>query len=274
MPTIQENKAFWDGLYNWKEGGDEWSQAWGSPRTQWFGTILPRIHSFIPTKVILEIACGYGRWTHYLKDLCDHLIAVDISEECIQACKNRFADDKSVSFHVNDGKSLDMAADQSVDFVFSMDSLVHVDDTVIEAYIKEINRILTRDGAAFLHHSNLGEYSSLLNITKKAGIQGLLMRIGVLEKTYHWRDMDVSAKKVEMLAEKYGMQCISQEAINWGTKSTLLDCFTIIARKDSSLFRENRVLLNPSFGSEIRRISRLYHFKQRETSWAGNENHA
>jgi ubiquinone/menaquinone biosynthesis C-methylase UbiE len=264
MPTIQENKAFWDGLYKWQKGGDEWSQAWGSPRTQWYGSIFPRIQAFLPAKTILEIACGYGRWTHFLKDLSTRLIAVDISEECIQACKKRFARDDDVSFYINNGKSLDMATDNSVDFVFSMDSLVHADDIVLKAYIEEISRILTKDGVAFLHHSNLGEYASRLNTVQKMKMQPLLTRLGFMEKNYHWRDLNVTAQKISMFADMSGLQCISQELINWGTKRTLLDCLSTITRKDSIFVRENRVLRNPLFGDEIKRISRLYSFKQKE----------
>ena len=68
MPTIERNKELWDGLYHWSEMGDEWSKQWGCPYMQWYGMLLPRIHSFLPAKTILEIAPGYGRWTQFLKD--------------------------------------------------------------------------------------------------------------------------------------------------------------------------------------------------------------
>ena len=32
--------------------------------SQWFGLIFPRIHAFLPTGTILEIAPGFGRWTN------------------------------------------------------------------------------------------------------------------------------------------------------------------------------------------------------------------
>ena len=40
----------------------------GRADAQWYGSLLPRIHRFLPTGQVLEIACGYGRWTQYLKD--------------------------------------------------------------------------------------------------------------------------------------------------------------------------------------------------------------
>ncbi|PYI69174.1 MAG: hypothetical protein DMF07_00370 [Verrucomicrobia bacterium] len=82
--------------YDWKEAGEEWSAPWGSSAAQWAGTILPRIRDFLPTGAILEIAPGFGRWTHYLKDYCQDLWIVDRSSECIEACRQRFAADSHV----------------------------------------------------------------------------------------------------------------------------------------------------------------------------------
>src|SRR5438874_933751 len=101
MATIASNKAYWDGKYEWRDGGDEWSRPWGGVRLQWYGTLLPRIHSFVPTGTILEIGCGYGRWTQFLKDLCDRLLVVDLSERCIAACRTRFSAAEHVEYSVN-----------------------------------------------------------------------------------------------------------------------------------------------------------------------------
>src|SRR5438046_7031300 len=76
--------------YDWKEAGEEWSEPWGSSEAQWFGAILPRIRDCLPAETILEIAPGFGRWTHYLKDHCQNLWAIDRVAECIEACRQRF----------------------------------------------------------------------------------------------------------------------------------------------------------------------------------------
>jgi hypothetical protein len=34
----------------------------------------------MPTRCILEIGPGFGHWTHFLKDLCNRLIVVDLSK--------------------------------------------------------------------------------------------------------------------------------------------------------------------------------------------------
>ena len=120
MPSIRENLHTWNIGYNWKNSGDEWSEVWGGPDMQWHGAILPRIHLFLPAKSILEIAPGFGRWTQFLKDHCESLSVLGLSETCIEACKARFHSCSHISYHVNDGKSLDMIQNESIDFVFSL----------------------------------------------------------------------------------------------------------------------------------------------------------
>lgn len=125
---------------------------------QWYGTLLPRIQAFVPAQTILEIAPGYSRWTHFLKDLCSQLILVELSEKCIISCQQRFANESHIRYYINDGKSLSMIEDNSIDFVFSFNSLVHAEAEVISAYISEISRKLSANGVAFIHHSNLESY--------------------------------------------------------------------------------------------------------------------
>ena len=265
MPTLDDNKKTWDGIYDWSKLGDEWSESWGGPIMQWYGTILPRIHHFLPTGNVLEIACGYGRWTHFLKDLCKTLEVLDLSDECIQACRKRFSDSVNIKYHLNDGKSLEMISDASIDFIFTFDSLVHADETVLKAYISQFPRILTEDGAAFIHHSNLAEYYPLYkNIRKIPGLERLLKRLGLLEKSLHGRDFGVSAGIVESFAQAYGLKCISQEVLTWGTKRTHIDCFSILVKSTSSLARTKHFRRNNSFNQEVHNLfelSKLYTIK-------------
>ena len=130
------------------------------PEAQWFGAILPRIHLFIPTGTLLEIAPGHGRWTHYLRKYCERLLVVDLSQKGIEACQKRFAGSPNITYHVNDGVSLSMIADESVDFAFSFDSLVHAEMDVIGSYVAQLAKKLKPNGVGFFHHSNMGSYYS------------------------------------------------------------------------------------------------------------------
>jgi SAM-dependent methyltransferase len=260
MATISDNKRVRDGEYRWADQGDEWSSARGGPSMQWYGTILPRIHNFIPTDCILEIACGYGRWTQFLKDMCHSLAVVDLSEQCIAACRERFSGASHVEYHLNDGESLSMISEASIDFVFSFDSLVHADRHVLESYLSQLPRILRGEGVAFMHHSNLGEYAATYSrIRRIPKLEMVLKRVGIMQKTEFWRDSGVTAGVVEGLAEKHGLKCVRQQILTWDTKRALFDCFSILVKSGSSLARNNRILRNGTFMREAENLRRLSH---------------
>jgi ubiquinone/menaquinone biosynthesis C-methylase UbiE len=262
MPTIEENRSLFGEAYDWPDAGDEWSNYWGGAYMQWYGCILPRISAFVPADTILEIAPGYGRWTAFLKDLCKRLIIVDLSESCINRCRERFADCSHISYFVNDGKSLEMVTDNSVDFIFSFDSLVHVEDAVLKAYVAEFAKKLLPNGAGFLHHSNLGEYirrievqSQLLKVPK---LYNLLERLGVCDNfATQWRARSMTASKMAMFAQEYDLQCVSQELVTWETRFVLVDCLSTLVPRGSKWSRRNRVLKNPGFMLEAKRLSNL-----------------
>ncbi len=263
MGTVEENKKVWDQMYNWHQGGDEWSKAWGGVFMQWYGVLLPRLYCFLPVHTLLEIAPGYGRWSQFLADFCTNLILVDISDTCIKACKERFSKESHISYHVNNGKSLEMIADNSVDFVFSFDSLVHADDDIIEEYVYQISRKLTSNGVALIHHSNLGEYRCQVVFSRIPKLRALLRLLGLIEKKLYWRSSTMTAKKMEQFSEKNALQCISQEFINWGTKYTLIDCISMLVKKDSKWSRKNRILKNRTFMKQagyISNLSKLYNY--------------
>src|SRR5436190_1772119 len=161
----------------------------------WYGALLPRIHRFLPTTTVLEIAPGYGRWTQFLKDHCERLILVDLAENSIAHCRRRFAGSSQIEYHVNDGRSLAMIADESIDFAFSFDSLVHVESDVTEAYLRQLRRKLRPDGVGFIHHSNLGRYRRLAAATRQLPrrLLGPLLARGLAIDLPAWRAESVCA---------------------------------------------------------------------------------
>jgi ubiquinone/menaquinone biosynthesis C-methylase UbiE len=90
VPSLSQNLSVWNDLWDWSQQGDEWSTAWGGVSYQWWTTLFPRIQGLVPAGRILEIAPGFGRWTHFLRDLCDELVIVDIAEAAINYCRDRF----------------------------------------------------------------------------------------------------------------------------------------------------------------------------------------
>src|SRR5262245_47178227 len=237
MSTVEQNIRKWNVSYDWPEGGEEWSSSWGGSEAQWFSAILPRIRTFIPTGTILEIAPGFGRWTNYLRNYCEHLVAVDLAEACIKACQQRFAGESHISYHLNDGKSLKMIPDKSIDFVFSFDSLVHAETDVMQEYLDQLAKKLTANGACFIHHSNIGEYRRIFSWFEKipARLRDFLAAKGYVDSN-EWRAFSMTARVFEGQCNAAGLQCIGQEMVNWGTKR-LIDCFSTITLKSSKWAR-------------------------------------
>lgn len=237
MPELEWNKKYWDGGYDWKGRGEEWSEAWGGSEAQWFGSLYPRIHRFLPAKSILEIAMGYGRWTNYLlPHASDRFIGVDMSQECVNYCSNAFSNAPKAVFYGNDGLSLDCVADNSIDFVFCFDSLVHAEIDVVEHYIQEILGKLTPNGVAFIHHSNWAA-------------------IKPDRKNNHMRAESVSGLLVEKAIARHGGSLLIQEVLTWG-RFEMIDAI--------STFRRHRPqttptrLVNPRFMEEAENLRSVH----------------
>jgi SAM-dependent methyltransferase len=252
--TIRDNLKIWNETWDWSAGGQEWSHGWGGTPALWHALLLPRIHQWLPAGTILEIAPGFGRWTAYLKDVATRLIVVDLAPKCIQACRERFAGEQHIEYHVNDGRSLSMVRDESVDFVFSFDSLVHADADAVEGYVAELGRVLTRDGVAFIHHSDVGGFHPV-----ELRLAELVARwIPFMAKTSprrDWRSLTVSAGLVERLATAAGLQVRSQELLPWHDCPYLTDCFSVITRHGSRWARPNVVIKNRGLNTKTRRAS-------------------
>jgi SAM-dependent methyltransferase len=236
--------------YDWKDGGEEWSEPWGNSAVQWSGAIWPRIRDWLPANTILEIGPGYGRWTHYLKDQCEKLLAVDQSAKAVEACRKRFAADKRVSVFQTKNGSLSMIADTTIDFIFSFDVFVHIRRDVVEEYLSEFASKLKPGGKGFIHHSNLGEYANSLAEKLPGPVKDVLMKWHILDKDRH-RTPSMTAELFRNLCAESGLQCIKQELVNW-RGSRLIDCFSWFERTATEV--PSQITRNPNFMREAAAI--------------------
>jgi ubiquinone/menaquinone biosynthesis C-methylase UbiE len=255
MPDVDANLRQWGNDYAWPEAGDEWSAAWGGPDAQWHFTLLPRVRPFLPAGTILEIAPGYGRWTKYLVDNCDSYVGVDLSPASIDACRTRFADTAHAEFHVNDGRSLSAVHDSSADFAFSFDSLVHVEEAAIASYLTELARVLTPDGVAFLHHSNLAGCKPVARPGRLALQAAERVRHRDTGGFDQWRGVSMSAQRMEELSTEAGLRCVGQEIVNW-LGGRMIDCLSLVTQPGSKWDRANVVVRNPYFMAEAASAAR------------------
>jgi SAM-dependent methyltransferase len=254
---VEENVSTWNAASSWDGAEEQWSGPWGGPEAQWWGTILPRIHAFVPAATILELGPGHGRWTQYLKDLCDELILVDVAENCIEECRSRFAAEQHITYHVNDGMSLTAVEDRRVDFAFSFDSLVHAEADALQSYAHELARVLTPDGVAFIHHSNLGElrwWAALARSVPNRWRWNLEVR-GLIVNVSAWRAESASASRLAGACDEAGLVCVAQEKIAWHYGRFLMDAISVITPRGSTWERPPRAVENPRFMDEARLVA-------------------
>jgi ubiquinone/menaquinone biosynthesis C-methylase UbiE len=195
------------------------------------------------------------------------MIAVDISEKCIEYCRTRFASETHIKFHVNDGTSLAAVEDRSIDLVFSFDSLVHAEKDVMLAYLSQIARKLTPDGVAFIHHSNIGAYRNRLRLldyyNKAPGV--FRRKILTKEKLSAVLSINLGAGRAKSMTaalfrqycREAGLKCTGQEIINWTMGQCLIDAMSVVVRPNSRWDRRPTFIENKQFVPTAKLISRV-----------------
>src|SRR6266550_2767982 len=115
-----------------------------------------RLGRFIePTDTVLDLGCGIGRVTRYVAPLCHEIWAVDVSETMLRFARERLAELPNVRFLVGRGTSLPELETGSIDFVYSLLTLQHVEREHAFKLLRELRRVLRDGGRAFLTFPNL-----------------------------------------------------------------------------------------------------------------------
>jgi SAM-dependent methyltransferase len=136
-------------MYDWSRGGEEWtcSEEWKS------ATVEAVMKKYMRQgDAVLEIGPGGGRWTEPLLSLASTVVGVDVAEACVIRCRERFGNEPRATFMKGDGRTLTGIASDSIDTVWSYDVFVHVCAEDAASYLREIARVLRRDGRAVIHH--------------------------------------------------------------------------------------------------------------------------
>ena len=171
------NKLIWE-AWDWQAQGEEWT-----PSPEWKQSVIDHIlRKHMPAGGnLVEIGPGGGRWTDELRQIGTKLIAIDISEECLRVCEERFADCDNIEFVLTPGNELPGVADGSIDAIWSFDVFVHINRAEVEAYAAEFCRTLKSGGIGVLHHGTTGGASggwrsnmtaeSMIEVLKAAGLE-------------------------------------------------------------------------------------------------------
>lgn len=119
----------------------------------WESCIWPHIRQ-CDFSTVLDLATGHGRNAAPLSRLAGQLWLVDIHQENLDHCRQRFAGDDRFRYLLTNGISLEGVPDESISLVYCFDAMVHFDSDVVRAYLGEIRRVLRAGGHGFCHHSN------------------------------------------------------------------------------------------------------------------------
>jgi len=220
--TIDANRELWT-AHTWNRDGDEWdgqARLAGVPYEEWKASLADEfiVSNIRPGMTVLEIAAGHGRWSEIMLPLSAKLILIDLNPECIEYCRAKFSTATNVEYVVTDGKSLPGIANGSVDFVWSFDSFVHMDRSVIRQYFCEIKRVLRPAGRAVIHHAGRKHRWLWLGRIRHRAVflRRLYARIsmGAWYSDDGWRS-NISPEVVREIAYDTGLVLVSQDR-DWG----------------------------------------------------------
>ena len=123
---------------------------------------------------------------------------------------------------LNDGRSLSMIPDASVDFVFSFDSFVHPDRDVVEEYLRQLGTKLKIGGKGFIHHSNFGEYVNSPRERLPEALAKPLIKAKILDWAHH-RNPGMTAELFRALSarERAAMPESGAGELAWETPDRL-----------------------------------------------------
>ncbi|KKP68375.1 MAG: Glycosyltransferase, group 2 family protein [Candidatus Moranbacteria bacterium GW2011_GWE1_35_17] len=108
-------------------------------------------NQFIKGKNVLDIACGSGYGSEiFFNNGANSVLGVDISEETIKYCKNKYP---NIKFKAGSVEKIP-AGDKSIDVIVSFETIEHVDEGAQEAFMREVNRVLRDDGILILSTPN------------------------------------------------------------------------------------------------------------------------
>lgn len=186
----------WPGKDDWtaEEFYDVGRSDWEDFRSQWLH------YAGVLGGTCLEIGCGAGRLTRQLATQFDRVVALDVSADMIERARGAAADGPaSVEFHQVEGTHIPLP-DDSVDHVFSVHVLQHLDDFGdVSAYVVEMARVL-RPGGTMMLHIALGTLE-----------RGLVGRRGKLRLEWRlWRSRRALKQGNEHFAVRYRLYDLEQ----------------------------------------------------------------
>lgn len=161
---------------------------------------------------VVELACGHGRHVPQYINNANQIILMDVNQENIDFCRDRFGENPKISYYKNSGSDFSQLSDSSVTSIFTYDAMVHFEVFDVYSYIKDAFRVLVPGGRILFHHSNNDAYPTRL-----------------WNENPHSRNF-MSANLFSYFANRTGFKILSQDIMDWGSgedRELNIDCLTL-----------------------------------------------
>ena len=99
----------------------------------------------IPNNISLDFGCGVGRLTQPLANYFTKVYGIDISPTMIKMANDLYLGD-NCQFILNETDNLKLFDDDTIDFIYSNITLLHMEPKYSKSYIKEFMRIINSEG--------------------------------------------------------------------------------------------------------------------------------
>jgi ubiquinone/menaquinone biosynthesis C-methylase UbiE len=129
---------------------------------------LKNLNKQISHKKALDFGCGVGRLTKPLTNYFDKVYGIDISPTMIEMANEFFQGDEC-EFILNEKDNLELFENNSIDFIYSNITLLHMEIKYSKKYITEFLRILKPGGIIvfYLPSKALGINKLKINVIRK-----------------------------------------------------------------------------------------------------------
>jgi SAM-dependent methyltransferase len=147
----------------------------------------------------------------------------------------------NVAYHRTSGWSLGLLEPDSIDFIWSFDSFVHMDAPVIRGFLSEFGRVLAPGGTAVIHHAAKPRWVLALRpVTGRLGKPGQVVQRLLVQHRLRGDGFrsDVSAAMVAQWAARAGLR-VREQTDRWGDSGQ----YTVRKYRDLSVLNRGEPLI-------------------------------
>lgn len=150
---------------------------------------------FVKDKDVLDIACGEGYGSDLMAKTAKSVIGIDICEEAVDFARQNYTR-SNLSFRCGKAQNIPIHGKNLFDAIVSFETIEHLDIGGQEAFLKEIKRLLKKEGVLIISSPNKLLYSDIPKHKNEFHINELYEEdfCDLLKK--HFNNVSLSGQKV------------------------------------------------------------------------------